>query len=70
MLMIELKKIRTEKYIMSAYCPAMRDNNMITNGIANKDSLTPKDHAAILIGLQRSGTKRVWVLSKFTRMLC
>lgn len=53
MLMMELKKIRTAKYMMSANWPAMRDMSMKTKGAAKRACLCciPKDHATILIGL-------------------
>lgn len=53
MLMMELKKIRTEKYIMSEYWPAIRDRSMKMKGAANRDCLfcIPSDHATIFTGL-------------------
>lgn len=51
MLMIELKKIRTEKYMMSANCVAMSDTSMIVKGTANNLWSIRRDHAMILMGL-------------------
>lgn len=35
MLMMDVKKMRTEKYMMSANSPAMRDTSMNAKGTAN-----------------------------------
>ena len=56
MLMMELKKIRTEKYMMSANCVAISHTREIANGIANNRWSTRKDQATILMGLRRKTT--------------
>lgn len=67
MLMMELKKILTEKYMMSANCPAMRDANMKAKGIANNLWSTRRDHAMILMGL---GTSKYAMRHVEQRKLC
>lgn len=52
--MMELKKIRTEKYMMSVNCPAISDTSINKQGAANSLWSTPIDQAMILKGLNTS----------------